>query len=274
MLFSRFITVSFAMALSLTACNHSNSQAVTPSTASAVAVSAPSNLPIYRVGVDPTYQPFISRTNNGELEGFDVDVLREIGKREGFAVEFVPKPWSGIFAYLDDKSLDMITGGAVATEERRQKWAVSNPYYQVTTVLVVKENSPIKTYEDAKDKRVAYTAGGSVERTLKKLQGTETLDATQNFASSWLRVKSVMTNGSDAAIGTSASFEYYAVQYPEQKLRVIYPTSPEYDDVVFVLNQSNTELLNRLNKGLASLEADGTLNKLKEKWKMNTAAKK
>lgn len=274
MLFPRFTAVSLAALLSLTACNPSGSQAVAPSAASVVAVSAPSNLPIYRVGVDPTYQPFISKTNNGELEGFDVDVLHEIGKREGFAVEFVPKSWSGIFTYLDDKSLDIITGGAVATEERRQKWAVSNPYYQVATVLVTKENSPIKTYEDAKDKRVAYTAGGSVERALQKLQGTETLDTAQNFASSWLRVKSVMTNGSDAAIGTSASFEYYATQYPDQKLRVIYPTSPEYNDVVFVVSKGNMELLNQLNKGLASLEADGTLNKLKEKWKMNTAVKK
>lgn len=283
MLFSRSVALPFALTavLALTACEGGSQPAASKQPASAPAASASSNggaasnsanLPVYRVAVDPTYQPFISQAPNGELEGFDADLLEEIGKREGFTLTFISRPWSGIFANLDNNSVDIVTGGAVSTEERRQKWAVSNPYYQVTSVLIAKEGSPIKNFEDAKGKRIAYTSGGSVERLLKKLQGTEQLDPAQNFVSSWLRVKSVMTDGSDAAIGISASFEYYAAEYPDQKLRVIYPTTPEYDDVVFVVSKNNPELLDRLNKGLEAVKQDGTLDKLKAKWKMNTVA--
>lgn len=274
MLFSRFLMLPWvAGVLALTACDGSTlSNAKQPAasapsaSATAVVASQPVYANTYRVGVDPSYQPFIHRTETGVIEGFDVDLLKEIGKRENFGIEIVPKPWSDIFTNLDNKTVDIIMGGAVATDERREKWALSEPYYQVQTVLITKENSAINDFSDVKGKRVAYTAGGSVEKELKKWQGREQLDSEQNFASSWLRVKSVMMDTSDAAIGTSASFEYYAKAYPEQKMRVVYPKNGEQNDVVFVVNKENTELLTKLNSGLEKVKQDGTLEQLKNKW--------
>lgn len=265
--------LSIAM-LSLTACGE-NSQEQSKSKPSASTQTSPEQTPVdttkkaentIRVGVDPSYAPFINREENGQVVGFDAELLQEIGKREGFEVEIVPRQWSGIFDALDGKSLDVVMGGAVSTEERRQKWSVSDPYYKVTTVIATKEESGIKKFEDVKGKKVAYTQGGSVEKTLKELQGTETLDATQNFDTSWLRVKSVISGTSDAAIGTSASFEYYARTYPDQKLKIIYADNPQYDDVVFIVGKDNTELLNKINVGLQTIKDDGTLGKLQEKW--------
>lgn len=220
----------------------------------------------YRIGVEPMYPPFIQRVGNGEMEGFDVDLLAEIAKREGFNVQYEPRLWAGIFDLLDRNELDIIMGGAVATDERRQKWALSEPYHQVTTVLIAPEKSTIQKYTDGRGKKIAYSPGGSAKTELEKLQGTTNLDTNMSFSTSWLRVKSVMDQTSDAAIGISASFEYYADKYPDQKLRVIYPDNPEFSDVVFAVRKNDTELLAKLNRGLASVKQDGTLDKLKSKW--------
>lgn len=236
---------------------------VTPSTSAPATEKSEST--IY-VGIDPTYAPFVDKTEDGTIVGFDADLLTEIGKREGFEIKLLPKAWSGIFTGLEDNSLDVVMGGAVATDERREKYGVSDSYHQVTTVILTKEESGIKSHSDVRDKKVAYTKGGSVARVLEELQGTQTLDTSQDFASSWLRVKSVLVGTSDAAIGTSASFEYYANTYPEQKLKVIYADKPEYDDVVFIVGKNNTALLEKINRGLKSVQEDGTLEQLKAKW--------
>lgn len=263
-----------ATAILLTACDKApeqTSKPAEPTTATATPETAPATSQekaenTIRVGIDPSYAPFVNREESGEVVGFDVELLQEIGKRQGFEVDLVPQTWSGIFEKLDKQDIDLVMGGAVATEERKQKWLVSDSYHKVTTVIATKESSGIEKFADVKGKKVAYTQGGSVEKTLKELQGTDTLDASQNVSTSWLRVQNVILDKSDAAIGTSASFEYYAKAYPEQKLRIIYADNPQYDDVVFIVGKNNPELLKKLNTGLQNLRDDGTLQKLQEKW--------
>lgn len=270
---AKIMTLSvISTAILLSACDKSpktSQPAETTATAPSESTPAPSKEKAEQtisVGIDPSYAPFVNREENGQVVGFDVELLQEIGKREGFEIDLVPQAWSGVFEGLDKKHIDLVMGGAVSTDERKQKWLVSNPYYKVTTVIATKEGSGIDKFSDVRGKKVAYTQGGSVEKTLKELQGTDTLDADQNVSTSWLRVKNVITGQSDAAIGTSASFEYYAKTYPEQKLRIIYADNPQYDDVVFIIGKDNTELLDKLNAGLQALHDDGTLQKLQEKW--------
>ena len=57
-------------------------------TGKAPASSAPSNSKVIRVGMDAAYPPFgFQNTETKAYEGFDVDVIRAIGKAEGFETE-------------------------------------------------------------------------------------------------------------------------------------------------------------------------------------------
>lgn len=221
---------------------------------------------VYRVGIDPVHPPFVQRDGKGNFEGFDIEILNEIAKREGFQVQYQSKTWTGIFNLLDTHELDIVVGGAVATDERREKWALTEPHYHVSTVLLVSKDSAIQKFTDGKGKKIAYSKGGSVLKDLQTLQGRADLDPSLAVDTTWLRVKSVLNHKAEAAIGTSATLEYYAKQYKDFGMRVVYPQNPELSDVVFAVRKNDHELLAKLNKGLAALKQEGLIEQYENKW--------
>ncbi len=252
-------------ALFLTACGaESNHVSEQP------AASQTQNVKTYRVAVQPDLPPFIQQSNNQNNQNFvglDVDILNEIAKREGFQLEYQPRVWATIFDLLPTNNYDIIASGAVINEDRKTKANFTEPYEKVTTTLIVKQDSNIKTFADIRGKKVASASGGAMESVLQKWHGSGNEDKIIYPSSSWLRAKSVITGESEVAIGSSLTFEYYAKLYKDQNLRVIYQEPAEWSNVAFAVNKNNPELLDKLNKGLASMKADGTFNQIVNKWK-------
>src|SRR5690606_13085441 len=60
------------------------------------------------VGIEGAFPPFNMFDERGELVGFDVDISREVARRLGVDVEFVPTAWEGIVIGLLLGSYDTI----------------------------------------------------------------------------------------------------------------------------------------------------------------------
>lgn len=219
----------------------------------------------YKIGVESPYPPFIQLSENGDFEGFDVDLLNEIGKREGFNVTYSPQAWDGIFDALEAGEIDVVASGAFDTEERRAKFGMSNPYHKESMVLIASKDSTATKFEDARGRKVAYSPESAAADVLKNLEG-KPLDSAMAKSGSWPVIRSVIQKEAELAIDTSSAYSYYSKQYPEQGLKVIYQDNPTWLDISFVTKKDNTELLAKLNKGLASVQADGTYDKIKAKW--------
>lgn len=227
------------------------------------------SLPTYKIGVETPYMPYVQLGEGGHYEGFDVDLLTEIGKREGFNIAFEPRKWDGILDLLDTKELDIVASGVFDTPERRSKYGLSVPYHSETVVLVVGKDSNVKTFEDAKSHRIAYIPGSVLEDEVRALQGKEP-DPSLAKDGSWQLIKSIIQKEVELGMETSSSYEYYAKRHQEQGLRAIYQPNAQWTNIVFAVKQDNTELLDKLNKGIASVKADGTYDKIKGKWFANT----
>ncbi|MHB0879185.1 MAG: transporter substrate-binding domain-containing protein, partial [Anaerolineae bacterium] len=67
--------------------------------AAPTATSAPAGaqLGTVKVGTEAAYPPFENKDENGNIVGFDIDLLKAIAANQGFAVEFVDTPFDGIF---------------------------------------------------------------------------------------------------------------------------------------------------------------------------------
>lgn len=219
----------------------------------------------YKVGVETPYPPYIQLGDGGKYEGFDVDILTEIGKREGFTVDIQPRAWDGIYELLNTKELDIVASGGFDTEERRAKYAFSQPY-NVETIVLISQNPNAKSFNDAKGKRISYVSGSAEEYIVRELSGTNTLDVSLGTNSSWESIKQIIQNKADFAINTSSVYAHYAKQYPDQKLQVTHQDNPEQFNVAFAVQQNNAELLAKLNNGLNAIKADGTYDKVKAKW--------
>lgn len=270
----KFAPFAFAMSL-LTACGGdkpaAQQEAAKNDGQTAAAESAPAGN-VIKVGVEAPYPPFVQLDGKGGYEGFDVELLNEIGKREGFSVAIEVRPWSGIFDLLETKEIDMVASGAFNTPERASKYAISAPYHTDTMVLIAPKDSPITSFNEAKGKRVAYLPGSLGESMLLQLEGTPALNPELAKGGSWPAIQSVLNKSADLAIDNSSAYAYYSKQYADQGLRAIPQDNAVWEEVVFVVKKDNNELLSKLNNGIASVKADGTYDKIKSKWFSSTTA--
>ena len=255
------------VALVLSAC--SGGDKTTTAASQAAAPQTQNNQSVVRVAVEPAYPPFVQQLPQGGFEGFDVALMNEIAKRQGFTVSYTPYVWEGIFDYLNKGEADVVMGGVDITPDHQAIADFTEPYLENPTVLLVLDSSPIKTAEQARGKKVAYQTGTTMAAELRKFQGVEELEKTLGENTAWKTIKRVLTTDGtqvDAAIGQSVTVNYYVKQYKDQNMRLI--TSPNFatERVAFAVKKGNTELLNKLNQGLAAVKADGTFDKLKHEW--------
>ena len=105
-----------------------------------------------RVGLDVALPPMGFRNEDGEIDGFDIDLAKEVCRRMGVEAEFIPIDWTKKERELDANKIDCIWNGYTISDERKEKVNMTDPYMGNRQVLVVMEGSPVKTPDDLKDK--------------------------------------------------------------------------------------------------------------------------
>lgn len=119
------------------------------------------------VGIDPEYPPYSYIGSDGEYTGFDIEVARAACDLLGWKMEVFPVNWDNKLVQLDGKECDCIWSGMTILDSMKEAgYVISDPYYDNTQVLLVKEDSSIKSSADLKGKTVAVQLGTSGESLL------------------------------------------------------------------------------------------------------------
>lgn len=102
------------------------------------------------VGTSADFPPFEYVDESGNLAGYDIDLIREIGKRMNLDVEIKDMPFDSLLAAVQEGKVDLVIAGMNYTEERDEKVDFTDPYFESETVLIVREdfNQPLNTSED------------------------------------------------------------------------------------------------------------------------------
>jgi ABC-type amino acid transport substrate-binding protein len=127
------------------------------------------------VGTDAAFPPFESvNTTTGEIEGFDVEIMQYIADYMGVELEMRNIGWDAIFTAVPQRTVDMAISAMTITEERKQLFDFSMPYFFSNLTVVIKAGGPmegvINSKEDLAGKKIAYqeftTSEGWVQDTL------------------------------------------------------------------------------------------------------------
>ena len=114
------------------------------------------------LGLDDSFPPMgYSDSKTGEIVGFDIDLAEEVCKRLGVKLVKQPIDWDSKEVELSSKNIDVIWNGMSVTEERIENMFLSKPYVANAQVIIVAEDSPIKTKADLKGKKVGLQKGSS-----------------------------------------------------------------------------------------------------------------
>ena len=215
-----------------------------------------------RVGTEGVYPPysFHDASQGGQLAGYDVDVARAVAEKLGVEVEFVETPWDAMFAALEADRFDIVANEVTISEERKQKYDLSEPYSISQGVIVTrKDDDSIKSLADLKGKRTAQNPTSNWAE-IARNAGAE-VESVDGFS----QAITVLNDGRvDAVVNDSITVLAYQAEHPEAPLKVA-AIPDERGEQAFAARK-DSGLLPELNKALDELRADGTLTKISEQY--------
>lgn len=221
------------------------------------------------VAMSGTYYPFTFSTGN-EVEGFDVDVWKEIGKRLGREVEFTTASFSGLFGLLDSGKVHTISNQITVTPERLDKYYFADPYVYSGAQIIVKKGNPnnIHGIDDLKNKTIGVDLGSNYEQILKEKDinneiNVVTYQGTDAAFNDLLigRIDGVVIDKISALVTINEKgLDLELAGEPIEEIENAFP---------FKKTEENQELIKEINKALVDMREDGTFAEISEKW-LNT----
>ncbi|MEJ2856024.1 MULTISPECIES: glutamate ABC transporter substrate-binding protein [unclassified Saccharothrix] len=218
------------------------------------------------VGVDQNLSKFGSvNPLTGELEGFDVDIAREIAKAlfgDENAVEFVVVDFSDNFDKLAAREVDLLADSITITCERRYTRQVmfSTDYFFSGQRVMVPKSSPVKGIEDLRGKRVCAPNGTtSIGRIMDPALGLVPV-AVREFSDCLV----LLQQGQIDAISSTDSVLLGLVEQDPTTHLVGPRFSEEHHGLA--MREGDEDLVRYVNAVLEQLRADGTWSRLYGKW--------
>lgn len=208
--------------------------------------------------VSGEYPPFEYYKDN-ELQGFDIDLARLIGRELKREVQFKDMDFSAMFPAIQNDSVHAAISTITITAERQKNFDFSNAYYQENLFIVYDEANPILQKDDMKGKKVAALLGSTMETWLKKNVTDAEIIIMNNNNQEVEALKVGNVNG--VLMDGMQAFEF-TKQNPNLKYAFIDKSENGYG-IVF---KKGSNLVQEVNKALAALEKSGELTALKQKW--------
>jgi polar amino acid transport system substrate-binding protein len=98
----------------------------------------------YVFGSDCTWPPLEFVDENGEIVGFEIDLIAAMSERSGIPMTVRNVAWDGIFAGLNNGAYDAVASGVTVLEERKATMDFTTPILEVTQSIIVNNSSPVK----------------------------------------------------------------------------------------------------------------------------------
>lgn len=215
---------------------------------------------VLKVGNDPAFPPFEMTTDKGEIVGFDIDLIKAVGAAAGYEVQVMAVAWDGIIPGLIAGNYDVIVSAMTITAERALAVNFSDPYFEASQVIVnLKKDKVINTLAELTGKKISVQMGttGDFVATDEVKNGI-----VKRFDIATLAVQELLNGNVDAMVIDDPVAQAFVKQFPSLQ----YGTKCTEELYGFAIAKKNTALLAELNAGLKKIKADGTYDKIFDKW--------
>ena len=260
-------------ALALTACGGSSSTAssaaassvASSAAASSEAASAAADLTTVEAGkltmaTNATFPPYEMTTDNGTIEGIDVETAQAIADKLGLELQIDDMDFDAALLSVQQGKADIAMAGITVTDERKAVMAFSDSYATGIQSIIVPEGSDIATADDLAGKKIGTQRGTTGYLYCSDDFGEDAVVAYDNG----LTAVQALNNGQvDAVVIDNEPAKAYVESNPGLK---ILDTSYAEEDYAIGMNKDNTALLDAVNAALEELKADGTLDAIVDKY--------
>lgn len=211
--------------------------------------------------MEPSYPPFEFTNEKGEIVGFDVDVANAICKEIQANCSFKGHSFDGLIQALRQKRIDAAISAMDITEARSKQVLFSDPYYDSSARFVgVKEK-----FDPSTAKNIGVQNGSTYQQYIVAEGKQYTPKSYNSLQDAILDLK----NGridlifGDMAVLADMIKKEESLAFAGDKV-----VNEKYfgNGLGIAVNKGSTELMAELNKGLATIKANGEYQKIYDKW--------
>jgi glutamate transport system substrate-binding protein len=213
------------------------------------------------IGVKYDVPPFGFRNpQSGEVEGFDVDVGREIATELGVEPKFVEAISDNRIPFLERGTVDLILSTMTINQERDMEIDFSEPYYIARGRILVPGDSDIRGLEDLAGNSVCTALGSTYEETIRE----DAPDADLQLVDTYSECLERLQNGSIDAISTDDVILTGMIIQDDTLQMVGDPLTVEPYGVG--IKQGETQLKRVVDRVLRDMEQDGRWEEIYQEW--------
>ena len=260
----RYLSASMlAVVTMLSGC--SNDQPVREATSAdnAETLNADNN-EVLRIGTEGAYAPFNYTNADGSLGGFDVELAQALCADMQVTCEIIAQDWDGIIPGLKAGKYDAIVAAMSITPERAEQVSFTEPYFSNTLVFLAKKDSSFdpSNSNDIDDNLIAAQRSTISSQWLEHAYPNANMKLFDTLSNAFLdlgagRVNAMISDKVPALQWlNSASGSDYVLKGNEINI----------NDNFAIAVRPGDELQGKLNQALVNIKANGTYDKLNQRY--------
>ncbi len=220
--------------------------------------------PPLRTGVDGTFAPHAMPKMGGGVEGFQIDLFKEVARRMHRDITIDAVSFSTLIPGMQAGRYDFIAAPTTVTKERAENMLFTAGYLWTAFQFGIKKGTPpIKSWADLKGKSVAVNKGTPYE-TLSKKMAEKYGFTVQVYDTQPDATQAVLSGRAYATLGGNTTIVYAASKNPN------FVADLELKDTrahwAAPVPKNNPKLRAELQDALDCMKKDGTIAKLVKKW--------
>jgi polar amino acid transport system substrate-binding protein len=224
----------------------------------AVAQSGP-----LKTAVDGTFAPHAFPDMKGGVQGFNVDLAKEIGRKLKREVTVDSAQFSGLLPALQAGTYDFIIAPVTVTKERAENLLFPEGYLNTDFQFLVKRDAPdVKSLEEFRGKVISVNRGSAYDSWARELEPKIGWKV-ESFGTQTDAVQAVIAGRAYANVAGNTVVAWAAKQNPQVKLSYLHSTGLVWSAAV---RKDNPEMRAQLENAIECLKQEGAIAKLHEQW--------
>jgi len=218
-----------------------------------------------KFATDATYAP-MEYMDKDKISGFDIDFLSEVMKEADIKYDIKNIGWDTMLESV--KQGKEYKGGISSvsiTDDRKETYDFSAPYFESTNMIMVRADSPVKNALDLKDLKVAVQGATTADTLMSGIMGATNSDL-KRFDSNTLALLDLSKGGADAVVADVAIIREYIKNNPNTKLvGILDPTNfdSEYYGIIF---PKGSDLKAKIDPAIKKIIENGKYAEIYKKW--------
>ncbi len=214
------------------------------------------------VGAYAANPPWEVKTPEGTFEGFEIDLVNEIGKRIGAEVVFEDMGFQALFAATSSKRIDAAISSITITDERLQSQSFTQAYYDADLALATNKDSGIGGLADMEGKVVAVLSSSTGDIWAKANQATYGFAEVKGYNNQQDMILDTQLGRADGAVSDITGLEFSFRNMPQMTVVDRIPSGDKYA----IMMTKDHPMLGEVSDAISAIKEDGTMTAFYAKW--------